>query len=210
VSELPRSRKATKRETRDALLRAGIEEFGERGFDAPSLDAICARAGKTRGAFYVHFRDREDFVVAVVETVLGDFLDAIIATGDRARDLEETVRRFASVVDARLSPGEPPPSGIGSTYDEVQLHRLLEACARSPRLRERFAALLAEAIRRVTEAAREARGAGTLRDDVDVEQLGTLLVAIALGATSAIELGMTLDPARASEALLALLARRDG
>jgi TetR/AcrR family transcriptional repressor of nem operon len=208
VSELPRSREATKRETRDALLRAGIEEFGERGFDAPSLDAICARAGKTRGAFYVHFRDREDFVVAVVETVLGNFLDAIIATGDRARDLEETVRRFAGVVTARLPDAGPLPSGIAHAYDEVQLHRLLEACARSPRLRERFAALLVEAIRRVGEAAREARGAGTLRSDVDVDQLGALLVAIALGAISAIELGVDVDPDRASETLLALLARR--
>jgi hypothetical protein len=144
-----------------------------------------------------------------METVLGEFLDAIIATGDRARDLEETVRRFASVVDARLPGGGPLSSGIRSTHDEVQLHRLLEACARSPRLRKRFADLLVEAIRRVAEAAREARGAGTLRADVDVEQLGTLLVAIALGATSAIELGVALDPGRASETLLALLARGD-
>jgi AcrR family transcriptional regulator len=207
VSELPRSREVTKRETRDALLRAGIEEFAERGFDVPSLDAICARAGKTRGAFYVHFRDRDDFVVAVMERVLGDFLDAIIATGDRARDLEETVHRFAGAVEAQLSGGDALLGALGPTPADVPLHRLLEASARSPLLRERFAALLEEAIERVTAAAQAAQSAHTLRAGVDVEQLGALLVALALGATCALELGVAVDPARASETLLALLAR---
>ena len=53
---------AAKQETREALLQAAMAEFAEKGLDLPSLDAICARAGFTRGAFYVHFRDREELV----------------------------------------------------------------------------------------------------------------------------------------------------
>ena len=72
-----RPREAAKQETREALIAAALVEFAAHGVDAPSLDAICARAGYTRGAFYVHFRDREELMVAVVERVMGGFLEAI-------------------------------------------------------------------------------------------------------------------------------------
>src|SRR5688572_8533736 len=82
VAEPTRRRRETKQETREALIRAALAAFAEHGFDAPSLDAICARAGYTRGAFYVHFRDRSDLMVAVIEHAMTVFMDTIIATGD--------------------------------------------------------------------------------------------------------------------------------
>ena len=81
------TRQATKSETRDALIAAGALEFAEKGLDAPSLDAICARAGFTRGAFYVHFRDRDDLLVAIVDRVLSGVQDAIIPRDDAPMDL---------------------------------------------------------------------------------------------------------------------------
>ena len=74
-----KSRDVAKQETRQALIQAGMAAFSEEGVDMPSLDAICARAGFTRGAFYVHFKDREDFFAAVVEQVLQDFVDWMLS-----------------------------------------------------------------------------------------------------------------------------------
>src|SRR4051812_40727719 len=65
----PRTREETKQRTREALVEAGIALFAEQGLDGPSLDAICERAGFTRGAFYVHFRDRDELLQAVMERV---------------------------------------------------------------------------------------------------------------------------------------------
>ena len=76
MAEPPNSRPVGRRETREALIQAGMAELAGQGLKQPSLDAICARAGFTRGAFYVHFEDREDFIAAVMERVLGGFLDA--------------------------------------------------------------------------------------------------------------------------------------
>ncbi|MBM4360960.1 MAG: TetR family transcriptional regulator, partial [Deltaproteobacteria bacterium] len=53
-----KSRAEASQETRDALIEAGMAAFASEGLDAPSLDSICERAGYTRGAFYVHFKDR--------------------------------------------------------------------------------------------------------------------------------------------------------
>ena len=203
-----RSRDASKRGTREALLHAGMAEFAEHGLDAPSLDAICARAGYTRGAFYVHFRDRDDFIVGVMERVLGPFLDAIIATGDQERDLERTVTRYVESI-AALHPRRTGKRrhSAGTPSGGVPFHRLLEACARSERIRGRLVALLREAIERVAKAAGAGQVAGSVRSDVDPEPLATLLVAAALGAVTALEIGLPFEPDRVQKAVLGLLGR---
>ena len=203
----PSDRPVGKRETREALIQAGIAELAEKGLLEPSLDAICARAGFTRGAFYVHFEDREDFIASVMERVLGGFLDAIIATGSHEHDLAQTVTRFTDDVgrwkrgDEGALLGLPLP-GAGRA---IRFHRLIEACTRSPRIRERWAALVREATLRVAKAVGEGQTAESLRSDVEAEQIGTLLVSLALGAVVALESGVPFDPARARDAVLALL-----
>jgi AcrR family transcriptional regulator len=207
MEERPRSREEAKRETREALLLAGIAEFSERGLAEPSLDAICSRAGYTRGAFYVHFRDRDDFISAVMEQVLGDFLDAIIATGDQERDLEQTVTRFTEAL-AAATQGLPHLllSGLAPAgQQKLQFHRVLEASARSPEVRERFNALLRGAIDRVAKAAGEGQVSGTVRTDVESELVGALLVALALGSVNALEIGLSFDPGLVREAVISLL-----
>jgi AcrR family transcriptional regulator len=203
VSPRKQPREAGKEETREALLLAGLAEFSERGLDAPSLDSICARAGFTRGAFYVHFRDREEFLVAAMERVLGPFLDAVVARGEEAHDLARTIERFVAAVtgmaqlvapDASLSPRILP------------LHRLLDACERSARLAERFRRIVREATTRVERSTRRGQGEGEVRSDVDPGQLGAVLVSLALGAIVAVELGIALDLQAAGKTVLALIA----
>jgi AcrR family transcriptional regulator len=177
------NRPAGKRETREALVQAGIAELAEKGLQEPSLDAICARAGYTRGAFYVHFEDREDFVAVVMERVMGGFLDAILETGHGKLGLA--------------------PPGAGRA---IQIYRLIEACARSPRIRERWVALVRDATLRLAKAVGEAQASGGLRSDVEAEQIGALLVGLALGTVAARESGVPFDPARAREAVFALLS----
>lgn len=191
------ARDAAMQETRAALIQAGFLEFLDRGFDAPSLDAICARAGYTRGAFYVHFDDRDDFVVAVMDSVLGAFLDAIIATGTDGADLDETVMRFVrALIEGNSVLGE---------QGSMRTHQLLDACARSERIRQRFIATIHEGVRRVEIAAREGQGANSVRADVEAQPLATALVALALGFLQMFELGMPLNFESLRAAVLHLL-----
>jgi TetR/AcrR family transcriptional regulator, transcriptional repressor for nem operon len=197
-----RSRHVTKQETREALVAAGLAEFAERGLDAPSLDSICARAGFTRGAFYVHFRNRDEFLEAVMEQVFGALLDAVIATGDGARDVEETIGRFAGAAEAMA--GTRKNEGLPALT--MDIHRVLDACARSPVLRRRFVALMAESSTRVADAVAKGQVAGTVRADIEATTLGQILAVLAFGVLTAIDTGVPipLDPARG--AILRLLA----
>ncbi len=190
-----RSREETKQDTRRKLIRAASDLFREQGLDAPSLDAICERAGFTRGAFYVHFKDRDDLMVAVFERSNQKRLESIIAKSDEALDLELTIRMFTRAVE----------SGAYPDLGAVRLHQTLSAFARSEALREKQGALVRESMRRVADAARRGQRAGTVRRDIDAERVGELLLVVVSGVEMLIEMGVPFDIAKGAEALLAML-----
>jgi AcrR family transcriptional regulator len=54
-------------QTRDRLLTAARETFGERGFYGATVEDICEAAGFTRGAFYSNFASKDDLFFALHE-----------------------------------------------------------------------------------------------------------------------------------------------
>jgi len=199
-----RTRADSARATRAALIDAALAEFAAHGFDTPSLDAICARAGYTRGAFYVHFRDRAELMSAVVEHAMSLFLDTIVVHADAASDLTRTIERFADAVASTLAGHGGAPSAIPLPAG-VPFARILEAVTRDPALRRTFAALLGRAAEGVAATAAEGQRARTVRADVDAAHVGTLLVLLALGVLVAVDAGLPLDPARLRAAAIGLV-----
>lgn len=53
--------------TRRGLLKAARVIFARDGFEHARIEDIAARAGKTRGAFYANFTDKEDVFFAIFE-----------------------------------------------------------------------------------------------------------------------------------------------
>lgn len=56
--------------TRRDLIEAARKIFARDGFEMARLEDIAAAAGKTRGAFYANFRDKEDVFFALFEDYL--------------------------------------------------------------------------------------------------------------------------------------------
>lgn len=192
-----KTRVEAKAETRDALINAGIELFSEKGLDLPSLDEICARAGYTRGAFYVHFKDREELLAAVIDRVLSLFIDVVIAQGDHEADLRVTIERFIGYATA----GMVPFMGASS----MAFHRLMEARHRSAAIAERVNFAFTNAVQRVAVAARDGQKAGPVRTDISPEAIGNLLVAAAIGLTSLLDAGVPVDVQGVLDAALRVL-----
>lgn len=63
--------------TRRTLVAAARRIFARDGFELARLEDIAAAAGKTRGAFYAHFQDKEDVFFAIFEEDLARDQDAI-------------------------------------------------------------------------------------------------------------------------------------
>lgn len=192
-----RTRKRVPERTRAGLLEAAAELFLEQGLDGPSLDAICERAGYTRGAFYVHFATRDELVGAVVEKTMSELLDAI-APEDDELSLETVVERFiAALLEGRL-----PVSR------HIRASQVLEACSRSWDLRVKYLAILVRARQRLTEVIRRSLATGAVRDDVDAPALADMLLAVVLGVQVAQQLGAPYDARAVQAELLRSLAPR--
>ena len=203
------SRDDAKQQTRAALVSAALELFAEQGLDVPSLDAICDRAGYTRGAFYVHFKTREDILVAVMDQVGEAFLASMfeeLAGGSvappRSRRLHHAVRRF---VDA-VSSGAYPLMASSGKGPLVRPHQLLDACARSAVVRERYRELVQLSVGAVAGLVKADQDDGDVRSDVDPQTVATMALALVIGAQTMNDLGLALDPAQLAGAIERMLA----
>src|SRR4051794_30754030 len=54
-------------QTRQDLIRTARDVFAKNGFEHTRIEEIAAQAGKTRGAFYANFDDKEDVFFAIFE-----------------------------------------------------------------------------------------------------------------------------------------------
>lgn len=54
---------------RERLVRAGLEQFGTNGYNATSIEALCAAAGVSTRNFYDHFATREALLIAVYDQI---------------------------------------------------------------------------------------------------------------------------------------------
>lgn len=95
--------------TRARLLDAAAEVFAEVGLDAASVEAVCDRAGFSRGAFYSNFASKGELFLALVERSSSQKLDLV---ADRVRALDRTATPdpaslVPQVVGASLAGMEP-------------------------------------------------------------------------------------------------------
>lgn len=62
----PPKQRADLMETRELLLRAGLEVFTEKGFSATGIEEILGRVGVPKGSFYHYFDSKEDYGLEVI------------------------------------------------------------------------------------------------------------------------------------------------
>ena len=91
--------------TRRELLGAARVIFARDGFELARLEDIAAAAGKTRGAFYANFKDKEDVFFAIVEEDIDrdsrELLLGLSAVASLEERLEVLARYLLGLLDDR-------------------------------------------------------------------------------------------------------------
>ncbi len=89
--------------THGLILKSAMKNFTEAGFRNASIRNICGDAGVTNGAFYSHFKSKDDLFSALVEGCLSRF--------------EETYRDFS---DISIRSGEDVVKAFEMSYISVE------------------------------------------------------------------------------------------
>jgi AcrR family transcriptional regulator len=190
-----------RQQTRDHLLEAAAQVFGERGYHGASLDDIAAAAGFTKGAVYSNFKSKEDLFLALLESRFASELEdlkAILAGSEVGPD--HRLSDFVSLIVDQ--PNDPARVTWGTLYEEFHLY-----ARRNPEARARLAELDRRDVASVAEILRTERGRLNLDPATSPEDAARITLALTRG----IAMMQTTDPdavdRRFLESMLEFLAR---
>lgn len=190
-------------DTRKALIVAAVNEFAEKGYKAASVNAICANAKFSRGAYYFHFSSKEDLLLEAMKFVLEEFYEKLSARSG----LDLWFEKLSALVMPRIEAGsiDDPPTFV-RTFTGMPFHRMIAACDELGSVRRLFAELEGGAHVALGRNVRRQQEIGAVRKDVDHVHLAELLVVLGIGMVAAAELGFEYDPAAVSRTALEILA----
>jgi AcrR family transcriptional regulator len=89
---------SAKDKRRQALLKAALDEFFEKGFAATRMDDIAGRAGLSKGTLYLYFGSKEELFQALMETLAFPNLEILERITGQAETMKEAlhgIRQFA-------------------------------------------------------------------------------------------------------------------
>jgi TetR/AcrR family transcriptional repressor of nem operon len=176
------------RDTREALLVAGMELFLEGGYDFVGTNAILARASAPRGSFYHHFVDKEAFALAVAEYYYEAHLPSLDRTlgDDRHSPIERLHRYFRALARDFAGQGHTGGCLLGMFGQEL--------ADRSPAARETLSALFGRWRHRIADCLREARDLGELEASVDCDETAGFVLDAWEGALMQMKLRKSGEP----------------
>jgi AcrR family transcriptional regulator len=113
---------------REQLLDVGRELFGQKGYEATSIEEIAAHAEVSKPVVYEHFGGKDGLYAAVVEremrTVLDRFTSALAAPGHPRELLERAALALLEYIEEhtdgfRVLTRDAPVTGGVSTYSSL-------------------------------------------------------------------------------------------
>jgi AcrR family transcriptional regulator len=157
-------------ETRTHIMEAALRRFANHGYNAASVDEICAEAGVSKGAFYHHFASKQAIFLALLERWLQS-VDATLATAHQPSvpatllNMADMLPNIFAVADGRLP-------------------MFLEFWLQASRNEKVWAATVAPYQRYqqyFAEMVRQGIAEGSFRADIEVEATAQAIVALAVG-----------------------------
>ena len=182
--------------TRARLVDVAARVFAGRGYVATTFGELIEAAGVSKGAFYFHYRSKEQLALAVLEQVKGRHLDAV---RERLATAPAGAGALRVMADALVSLADEEPAGSISLA-----HELASSLAASPDVRAEAAAVTHRWLDLLADVVTQAQVAGEVRAGLDPQVLARVLFAAVDGSRRLVD--ALDDPADRRAAFAAQLA----
>ncbi len=156
-------------ETINKLMQSGIELFSKQGYSRTSINQIVKHAGYSKGAFYAHFSNKEEFLLKLIkEGIDFYFEDLKEILNHKDRDLLNKFKEYS----LRL---------LNESYEKGSSPMLLQGCMISnelPQIKERLILQMEEWRSFLTHFFQEMKDEGIVGSPLDARTLATAGMAL--------------------------------
>jgi len=163
--------------SRRAILDAAAPIFAERGYEAASLNEIILASGLTKGGFYFHFRSKRELALAVLQDGGERWVRSL------ERELGDTPRAIDRLVAAPRLIARLARQGQGP----AALRRLADDLTRDPDVRDEVCGAIRTWIGSAASDLAAAQAEGSIRPDLDADELAEILISAFVGAQTLTE-----------------------
>ncbi|MDX1997808.1 MAG: TetR family transcriptional regulator C-terminal domain-containing protein [Thermoanaerobaculia bacterium] len=156
--------------SRDKLVEAGLELFGQQGYAATGVQDIADAAGVPKGSFYNYFDSKEDFAVAVLDRYRQGAVEHFASLA--SLDIASPLARLESLLvgmEEQLAASDFAGGCLAGRLAQ-------ELAGENPALREPLCEVFSAMQDRLAACLRAAQQAGELAADEDLELLASFLV----------------------------------
>lgn len=163
------------RATRRDIIDVARRLFSEHGFSSTGIADIHAATGLTKGAFYHHFRSKEDLALAVVEAARADYATL---WSDLASQGGRPVDRLEACLERVVELNERPE------WRNCRMLVMLssEAAGADERLREAVVSLRNEAVQVWEKLIAEAQQAGQVTKTIPADVAAEWIMSTLMGS----------------------------
>ncbi len=154
---------------RAKLLETACQAFGQKGYEATSVDDLLAEAGVSPSNFYYHFKSKEELAVEVLDSIFEKSREKFLPLFEDGRSsalekLKGLHALFVERMERNRCSGGCPLGNLASELSDV-----------SPRFRERIAGFFEECMRGIEGILRQGVREGEFRPDLDPRASAALL-----------------------------------
>jgi TetR/AcrR family transcriptional regulator, transcriptional repressor for nem operon len=179
IRKQPRRRKKRRlhdpERTRERLLQAASREVYRHGFQSAGIDAILAATNVTKGALYHHFENKEALGHAIIEEIIAKLpRDRWLLPLQRSQD-KDPIDALIGIVRAIPARPEDVRNGCPLVNLAQEMSQLDE------QFRKRLERIFHAWQEGIALALRRGQDQGTVRRDLDPEEIASFLVAMVEG-----------------------------
>ncbi len=150
--------------TRQAIFDTAIDCFARKGYDRVTVEEICEKVGVTKGAFYNHFKSKDQII-----------LEEFMRMDDHYQKVAQDISGLDSSIDKlRTFHHEAIKlmSDLGVTMMRVVYHSQIASSMKKPYLTDEKRFLYGI----TNQLVREGQEKGEIRADLDSEELTVMLI----------------------------------
>ncbi|WP_420153165.1 TetR family transcriptional regulator [Siphonobacter sp.] len=156
--------------TRLMILQKAFELMYRRGYQATSIDDIIATTQVTKGAFYYHFKNKDEMGLAVIAEVMVPAMQQAMV--EALRNSTDPVEDLYAVVHRLL---------LQDPFFEVQygcpaVNFIDEMAVLNPAFQKALAGLVQQWDQAIQEALRQGQNRQIIRDEVNPAQVASFII----------------------------------